>query len=474
MKRQQATDYAFMSGTIIGDYRLEHLAGWGNNAEVWFATKTDDGKMVALKVMDADAASSYYDSASKIGHPNILRPMAMFSHDDKGVVVMPACEGRSVELLAGSLSERQAWQLLNDIASALAAMHAKDLAHGNVCAENILWDGERFLLTGFSSARLVADGGRPADDIWQLGATIFYLCMGCHVFNGMGMKSQRPSSPLPYMRKSMPRLSETVQHCLTYDGRLTAEEVAGMTKKGLSTCGGGDRQHKPVSATARRLKANFWPDEMRRVVMAIALVLCCLALPAQTISDKELSKLVNIVIDLRKAPTADTYERIKTIMLNDSLWTPMSELGSLRDEECPFSDKRLKSFKFNSILNTVDRLRKPVTTHGDGLNGEDIRYNYSLYERSAKAGKTVSYEMKGRVGAQTFVIVPFNGVAAAITAKVEIGDATIEFKESKTLGVLVANYEGDLIKTDHFTIYVKNGSSEGQAFVVINHNTRKL
>lgn len=474
MKRQQLTDGAFMAGTIIGDYRLECLAGRGDNAEVWFSTKTDDGTMSALKVMGSGAANNYYDYVCNLDHPNIARPAALSIHGDKGVLVLPLCEGRSVELLAGWASERQAWQLLVDIASALNASHSAGIAHGNVCAENILWDGEKFMLTGFSSTRSVADGGQPADDIWQLGATIFYLCMGCQVFNGTGMKAQRPSSPLPYMRKSMPRLSETVQRCLAYDGRPTAEEMVGMAKKGLSTYCGGDRQQKPTSATLRRLKADFWPDEMRRVVTALVLMLCCLALPAQTINDKELSKLVNIVVDLRKAPTADTYDRIKSIMLNDSLWTPMSELGSLRDEECPFSDKQLKSFKFNSILNTVDRRRKPVTTHGDGLNGEDIRYNYSLYERSVRAGKTVSYELKGRVGAQTFVIVPFNGEAATITANVEIDGKTIEFKESNIPGVLTANYEGSLIKTDRFTIQVKNGSKVGQAFVIINHNTRKL
>lgn len=474
MNKRQITDDIIAEGAMLDGYRMERIIGQGDNSQVWIAAKIDEGALVALKVMNDDAANDYYTVARRVEHPNIVRPMDMLSHGTQSVIVMPLCAGRSVESLAGYASERQAWHLLADIASALDALHSTGIAHGNVYAENILWDGERFLLTGFSSARSVGDGGRPADDIWQLGATIFYLCMGCHVFNGMGMKVQRPTSPLPYMRKSMPRLSETVQRCLSYDGRISAKELVAMANKGRETYTTDDRQHKVNTVSTRQLKVDFWPDEMRRVVMIIAFVLSCLALPAQNFNDKELSDLVKIVVDLRDNYSDKTYDKVRSLLLNDEKWTQMCELeeGSSKVGECSPSDPVDCSY-LNSILTEVDDLRKKPATHGDALNGEDPRYHYSLYECYIKAGATVEYKLKGREGAQTFVIVPFAGNKSGVTATVNIKGTPISFDKDATYGLLVANYkEGQLKKDDYFTLTVSNTSAHSQAFVIINHNTR--
>lgn len=491
MDKRQVTDSAYAAGDVLGDYRLELYLGQGDNAVVWLASNVNDGTMAALRLTDADRAAASYAAALSVEHPCIVRPTAMFNHGAIGVTVMQYYAARSVEGLAGYTSESQAWALLRDISSALDALHSAGMTHGNVCAENILWDGDKFVLTGLTNVRadlqtkneeLRVKSYRSADDIWQLGATVFYLCMGCHVFNGLGMKAQKASSPLPYMRKSMPRLSEAVQRCLAYDGRPSAHEITAMATEGLAACDSRGhsttRTRRETAATGGRdwnrpLRADFWPDEMRRVVALALLALCCLALPAQSINDAELSKLVSIAVDLRDN-TAATYDKVKTLMLSDASWTPMSELGPLTDGECPFSDKTLRSFKLNSILNTVDHQRKPVTTHGDGLNGEDRRYKYSLYERSVRPQTTVSYTLQGREGAQTFVIVPFTADQMPLTATAVIDGKSLSFAVDKTRGVLVCNYAGRLTQDDRFTLTVSNSSNESQAFVIINYNTREL
>lgn len=475
MNKRQVTNDALTTGVILGDYRIERIIGQGDNSQVWFAANMNDGTMAALKVMISNSASRCYTNSCCVEHPNIVRPTAMFNDDGKGILVMPPCMGRSVEGLAGYVSEQQAWQLLTDMASALTALHSAGMAHGNVCAENILWDGGRFLLTGFSNSRAVSDGGRPADDVWQLGATIFYLCMGCHVFNGMGMKAQRPTSPLPYMRKSMPQLSETVQRCLAYSGRPSAGELLAMAEKGQKAYTGGGRQYKIVASNPRRLKNDFWPDAMRRVVMVMAFSLCWLALPAQNFSDKELSDLVKIVVDLRDNYSDKTYDKVRSLLLKDEKWTQMCELeeGSPKEGECAPSDPVDCSY-LNSILTDVDDLRKKPVTHGDALNGEDPRYYYSLYECYIKAGATVEYTLNGREGAQTFVIVPFAGNKSGVAATITIQKESVYFVKDTTYGLLVANYNtGQLTKDTPLTLTVRNTSAQSQAFVIINHNTRQ-
>ena len=463
-----------MKNEGIGDWQLKKLIGQGNNASVWLATNINDQSLAALKITDSVTAERNYAAMTLVEHPNITRPTAIFSHQTQGVVVMPLCIGRSVEGLAGYTSEQWAWRLLTDIAPALAALHAAGMAHGNVCLENILWDGDKFMLTGFTNSRMVADGGRPADDIWQLGATVFYLCMGCHVFNGMGMKAQRPLSPLPYMRKSMPRLSELVQRCLAYNGRPSAQEVTDMAEKGQASYIDKDRQHKVAPTTSRRLKTDFWPDEMRRVLMILIFTLCSLTMMAQTIeSDKELSDLVSLVVNLRDNYSIETYKMVSNRLGSDKLWTQMSELdGPLREGEC-FLSGDMKYYRLNKVLDSLERARDGVFTPGYALNGEDREHKYSLYECAVKAQAMVSYDMEGRKGAQCFVVIPFNGNGADITAKATIDGVTRAFLLDAERGILTFSYKGDLTWVDRFKIDIINSSAENQAFVIINFNTMK-
>lgn len=188
------------------------------------------------------------------------------------------------------------------------------------------------------------------------------------------------------------------------------------------------------------------------------------------IADAELRSLVDVVTRLR-TPGEAAYTRALAALEADTKWTPMNETGRVTPNECGPSEK-LSRFRLNRILNKADAARKYVSTHGDMLNGADERYNYSLYERALRAGKSETYSLPGRAGRQTIVIVPHAAQGSGITATVSGGGVAVTFRSDKS-GVLVAELDSKAVSKDRpLTLTVSNTSGQPQAFVIINHNTR--
>lgn len=200
------------------------------------------------------------------------------------------------------------------------------------------------------------------------------------------------------------------------------------------------------------------------------LIMCVIAqiCTAQNVAiqDKELASLVGVAKMLRVQNEAN-FEKAKQILKADDKWTPMSETGDVRDTECKPVDKAL-GFKLNRILTSVARERKYVSTKGEMLNGEDERYNYSLYERSLKKKSEATYTLKNRHGKQTIIIVPFNAQKGNLTVRIN-GKRLSSAKELDD-GIIICGFS---VKNKDITLTVSNKSTEPLSFVIINHNSRK-
>ncbi len=191
---------------------------------------------------------------------------------------------------------------------------------------------------------------------------------------------------------------------------------------------------------------------------------------AQT-GNKELDRLVGIATMLRSADAA-VFNRAQKMLEDDALWTPMDELGRLQATECTPAEK-VTRFKLNRLLSRADGQRKYVTSRGDFLNGEDERYDYSLYERSLRARQSATYSLKGRVGQQTFVLVPHSASANGLSLSVSAPGVTFNAPKKLPNGCLLVSTAGKLSKEQRITLCVKNASAAPQSFVLINHNSRK-
>lgn len=278
---------------LVGDAKLVQLMGTGESGEVWSALN-GDGTIVALKIYKGKEevkakAEHEYEMARYFNNDHIISPLALSSLDSHPIIVLPYCEGRSVDGIAAHFSENMIWQLIQNISSALSAIHEKGYVHLDIKPSNILWDGKKFMLSDFGACTKLGDvnredtatdassyrfdapelGKQPcsASDIWSLGATIFYLYMGCHVFNGLGGRAQHKDSLLPYMRKSLPELSLLVQKCLDMDPTQRPKsrqilEMASAEIKRLASVSPERPKRRTTANSLNTCNTEFWPDAM--------------------------------------------------------------------------------------------------------------------------------------------------------------------------------------------------------------------
>ncbi|GHV48539.1 hypothetical protein FACS1894181_04550 [Bacteroidia bacterium] len=208
-------------------YRLEHLLGSGGFSEVWCAedSMAMDGLKVALKVYDpgsgigrtgVSAFSSEFSIAFGLHHNNLLTPTHFDVFNQRPYLVLPYCGKGSIEKLVGCISEREAWQVMHDIAVALEYLHGQEppVIHQDIKPGNIMIGTGKYLLTDFgismkarntlhknagasgnSTGTLAYMGPErfsknplpiKASDIFSLGATMFELVAGDVPFGDHG------------------------------------------------------------------------------------------------------------------------------------------------------------------------------------------------------------------------------------------------------------------------------------------------
>lgn len=290
-------DRMFKSNQRIGKYKLVSLLGIGISGEVWSAVSDETNNIVSLKIFRNSSATELqirheYETAISMNHPNLLKPFSLEKIEDCWIMEMPLCLGRSVDGIAGYMTENHVWRLIYDVSSALSYLHQKGFGHFDIKPSNILWDEQRYIVTDFGSCQklekiqsgnlvtsddssyrfdapeLVKGIRTSASDIWSLGATVFNLFMGCYVFNGLGGRVQQEGSSIPYMRKNMPLLSELVVRCLAYDYKLrpSANEIITISKRQLDVLSLTKKERsvkkgEGIIASVGN-KTYFWPEDM--------------------------------------------------------------------------------------------------------------------------------------------------------------------------------------------------------------------
>jgi hypothetical protein len=214
---------------------------------------------------------------------------------------------------------------------------------------------------------------------------------------------------------------------------------------------------------------------MKRFLITLLIAIVGIALcPAQ---DSQLQQLVEIVSGLRTSTgTKDeaAFKGAADKFRNITWWTPMDELIDNNGNECAVFDRSLSRFRLNTLLFDIEQSRKGLsTTRGAGTDGRSKAYDYSLYEKSVKPGKTVSYTLTGREGRQTFIVLPYNPAAKLDVTLLRGTEKLGEGKTDPTSGQIVLQSTATLKADDQLTLEIRNRESKGVAMVILNHNTRK-
>ena len=139
---------ALAHGTRLGPYEIHSQLGAGGMGEVYRARDVRLGRDVAIKVLptafstDEDRLERFEQEARATGilnHPNILAIHDIGTHDGAPYVISELLEGSTLRerMAGGPLPYRKTLDYAQQIASGLAAAHAKGIVHRDLKPENL-------------------------------------------------------------------------------------------------------------------------------------------------------------------------------------------------------------------------------------------------------------------------------------------------------------------------------------------------
>jgi serine/threonine protein kinase/tetratricopeptide (TPR) repeat protein len=223
-----------MIGQLISHYQILEKIGSGGMGEIYLAKDTKLERQVALKFLprhmteDEEARLRFEreaKAAAALNHPNIVTVHEIGEHQGQVFIAMEYVEGRTLKELItvnrtpstigqspiapSPLPLAQVIAIAIQIASGLAAAHAKGIVHRDIKPQNILIDKDgRVKILDFGLAKLqgvsrltqgaLAMGtvhymspeqglGKevdPRSDIWSLGVVIYEMVSGEPPFRG--------------------------------------------------------------------------------------------------------------------------------------------------------------------------------------------------------------------------------------------------------------------------------------------------
>ncbi len=175
-----------MIGQQIGQYRVLGKIGEGGMGAVYEAEDAGIGKHVAIKVLHKDHAKNSQIAArfinearaiTAVDHPGLVQVlMSDRLPDGTAYIVMELLKGETLNARlksqGGRLPMQSAIQLGRQIASALAAAHAKDIIHRDLKPDNVMIvadsafpTGERAKLLDFGIAKLKLEYQGQGDQV---------------------------------------------------------------------------------------------------------------------------------------------------------------------------------------------------------------------------------------------------------------------------------------------------------------------
>src|SRR5215472_16973082 len=234
-----------MIGDLIAHYRVLELIGRGAMGVVYKALDVNLDRLVAIKVMSAEARSDpnfverFRQEARMQGalnHPNVALLFDYFIHDSAPVAVMEFIDGESFEQLIrrrGAIPAHESIPLFKQALRGVAAAHRAGIIHRDLKPSNLMITRDDIVkvmdfgiakrqgVTGATKVSSTSIGsplymapeqilGRAVDcrtDIYALGITLYELLAGQRPFNARGKAeylildahvNDRPEPPTVY------------------------------------------------------------------------------------------------------------------------------------------------------------------------------------------------------------------------------------------------------------------------------------
>jgi len=222
-------------------YALTRSVGEGGMALVFLARDLKHDRLVAIKVLRPELASSIGSDrflreirlAAQLQHPNILALYDSGEADGQLYYVMPFVEGESLRDRLNrekQLPIEEAVTLVREVADALHFAHERGVIHRDIKPENVLLLSGHALVADFGIARAVSEAGGEKltqtgmaigtpyymspeqgsgaevdgrSDVYSLGCVLYELLIGAPPFDGpstMAILARHSLEAVPSMR----------------------------------------------------------------------------------------------------------------------------------------------------------------------------------------------------------------------------------------------------------------------------------
>jgi eukaryotic-like serine/threonine-protein kinase len=315
-------------GRTLGPYEVVAKLGEGGMGEVYRARDTRLGRDVAIKVLgkgfatDEDRLQRFTIEAQTTGalnHPNILAIYDVGTDDGAPYLVAELLEGATLraKLDEGRLPLSKALDVARQVASGLAAAHARGITHRDIKPENIFITADgRAKILDFGLAKQQAQAapdetrlqsataagivlgtvgymspeqvrGQAADarsDIFSFGVVLYELLSGQRPFKGEtavqtmnAILTEDPPEIVAVGRSLPPALDRVVRHCLEKnpDERFQSARDLAFALDALGSSATGSGITGAVAAVERPRQRRLLP------VLTVALALACAGLVAR-------------------------------------------------------------------------------------------------------------------------------------------------------------------------------------------------
>jgi len=301
------------SPSLEDRYELKDLLGTGAFSQVRLAeSKTDSGKLYAVKIIDKTALKGKEDSLEneikvlrRLKHPNIVQLLETYEDKSKVYLVMELVTGgelfdRIVE--KGSYTEKDAADLIRQVLEAVDYMHDQGVVHRDLKPENLLYycpdEDSKIMISDFGLSKMEDSGimatacGTPgyvapevlaqkpygkAVDVWSIGVISYILLCGYPPFydeSDANLFAQILKGEFefdsPYWDEISVSAKDFIRRlmCVDVNKRYTCREAL----QHPWICGNAASTKNIHSSVSEQLKKNFAKSRWRQAYNATAVI----------------------------------------------------------------------------------------------------------------------------------------------------------------------------------------------------------